>query len=83
MKADRLESVPANTKKMQPIVIKRDGCQVPFDEVLIKQAVQRAAIAAGIDSADIAGRLRALSLKICKTRHASISTKFRMRLKTS
>lgn len=50
MKADRQETVPAKSTKMQPIVIKRDGCQVPFDEVLIKQAVQRAAEAAGIDS---------------------------------
>ena len=57
MKADRLGSVPARSPKMQPIVIKRDGCQVPFDEVLIKQAVQRAAIAAGIDSAEYCGQV--------------------------
>ncbi|RLM21399.1 anaerobic ribonucleoside-triphosphate reductase [Brenneria alni] len=37
---------------MKPVVIKRDGCQVPFDEVRIKEAVERAAQAAGIDDAD-------------------------------
>lgn len=37
---------------MKPVVIKRDGCQVPFDEVRIKEAVQRAAVAAGVDDAD-------------------------------
>ena len=28
---------------MKTVVIKRDGCQVPFDEVRIKEAVERAA----------------------------------------
>ncbi|WON77345.1 anaerobic ribonucleoside-triphosphate reductase [Serratia sp. UGAL515B_01] len=37
---------------MKPVVIKRDGCQVPFDEVRIKQAVERAALAAGVVDAD-------------------------------
>ncbi|MCW2475460.1 MULTISPECIES: anaerobic ribonucleoside-triphosphate reductase [unclassified Symbiopectobacterium] len=37
---------------MKPVVIKRDGCQVPFDEMLIKQAVERAAHAAGVDDTD-------------------------------
>ncbi|MFE8116845.1 anaerobic ribonucleoside-triphosphate reductase [Brenneria goodwinii] len=37
---------------MKPVVIKRDGCQVPFDEVRIKEAVERAAQAAGIDDSD-------------------------------
>lgn len=37
---------------MKPVVIKRDGCQVPFDEVRIKQAVERAAQAAGVVDAD-------------------------------
>ncbi|MBG6240694.1 MAG: anaerobic ribonucleoside-triphosphate reductase [Candidatus Symbiopectobacterium sp. Dall1.0] len=37
---------------MKPVVIKRDGCQVPFDEMLIKQAVERAAHAAGADDTD-------------------------------
>ena len=32
-----------------PIVIKRDGSRVAFDSVRIKEAVQRAAIAAGIE----------------------------------
>lgn len=37
---------------MKPIVIKRDGCQVPFDEQRIKEAVVRAAQAAGVDDTD-------------------------------
>ncbi|MFC3394165.1 anaerobic ribonucleoside-triphosphate reductase [Brenneria rubrifaciens] len=37
---------------MKPVVIKRDGCQVPFDEVRIKEAVERAAQATGISDAD-------------------------------
>ncbi len=37
---------------MKPVVIKRDGCQVPFDEVRIKEAVERAAHAAGVNDAD-------------------------------
>ncbi|GKW16739.1 anaerobic ribonucleoside triphosphate reductase [Pectobacterium carotovorum subsp. carotovorum] len=37
---------------MKPVVIKRDGCQVPFDEVRIKEAVERAAHAAGVHNAD-------------------------------
>lgn len=35
-----------------PTVVKRDGCQVPFDEMRIKQAVQHAAAAAGIHCGD-------------------------------
>lgn len=34
---------------MKPIVIKRDGCKVPFDETRIKEAIQRAAEAIHID----------------------------------
>lgn len=37
---------------MKPVVIKRDGCQVPFDEVRIKEAVERAAHATGVNDAD-------------------------------
>lgn len=37
---------------MKPIVIKRDGCQVPFNEQRIKEAVLRASQAAGVDDAD-------------------------------
>ncbi|WP_113626440.1 anaerobic ribonucleoside-triphosphate reductase [Pectobacterium peruviense] len=37
---------------MKPVVIKRDGCQVPFDEVRIKEAVERAAHAADVNDAD-------------------------------
>jgi ribonucleoside-triphosphate reductase len=33
-------------------VIKRDGCQVPFDEARIGQAIERAALAVGIVNAD-------------------------------
>ncbi|QBH95335.1 anaerobic ribonucleoside-triphosphate reductase [Limnobaculum zhutongyuii] len=33
---------------MKPVVIKRDGCKVPFDEVRIKEAIVRAATAANI-----------------------------------
>ncbi|AIN18131.1 anaerobic ribonucleoside-triphosphate reductase [Yersinia frederiksenii Y225] len=33
-------------------MIKRDGCQVPFDEVRIKEAVERAALAVGVVDAD-------------------------------
>lgn len=34
---------------MKPVVIKRDGCKVPFDEVRIKEAIVRAATAAEIN----------------------------------
>lgn len=37
---------------MRPVVIKRDGCQAPFDETRIRDAVMRAAQAAGIEDAD-------------------------------
>ncbi|MGI8463418.1 anaerobic ribonucleoside-triphosphate reductase [Pectobacterium punjabense] len=37
---------------MKPVVIKRDGCQVPFDEIRIKEAVERAAHAVGVNDAD-------------------------------
>ncbi|WP_459614044.1 anaerobic ribonucleoside-triphosphate reductase [Dickeya oryzae] len=37
---------------MKPVVIKRDGCQVPFDENRINDAVIKAASAAGVDDAD-------------------------------
>ncbi|TQI78517.1 ribonucleoside-triphosphate reductase class III catalytic subunit [Serratia fonticola] len=37
---------------MKPVVIKRDGCQASFDEVRIKQAIERAALAAGVVDAD-------------------------------
>ncbi|MEI7187628.1 anaerobic ribonucleoside-triphosphate reductase [Dickeya dianthicola] len=37
---------------MKPVVIKRDGCQVPFDENRINDAVIKAAKAAGVDDAD-------------------------------
>ncbi|MGF6189065.1 anaerobic ribonucleoside-triphosphate reductase [Serratia sp. 2723] len=37
---------------MKPVVIKRDGCQVSFDEILIKQAIERAALAAEVIDAD-------------------------------
>nr|WP_240348804.1 anaerobic ribonucleoside-triphosphate reductase [Pectobacterium parmentieri] len=39
-------------KNVKPVVIKRDGCQVPFDEVRIKEAVERAARAADVNDAD-------------------------------
>ncbi|MDI9226584.1 anaerobic ribonucleoside-triphosphate reductase, partial [Serratia bockelmannii] len=37
---------------MKPVVIKRDGCQVPFDEARIAQAIERAALAVGVVDAD-------------------------------
>ncbi|MGM3163051.1 anaerobic ribonucleoside-triphosphate reductase [Dickeya undicola] len=37
---------------MKPVVIKRDGCQVSFDENRINDAVIKAAKAAGVDDAD-------------------------------
>nr|WP_240346215.1 anaerobic ribonucleoside-triphosphate reductase [Pectobacterium brasiliense] len=39
-------------ENVKPVVIKRDGCQVPFDEVRIKEAVERAAHAADVNDAD-------------------------------
>jgi anaerobic ribonucleoside-triphosphate reductase len=33
---------------VKPIVVKRDGCQAPFDEVRIKEAIKRAAKAANV-----------------------------------
>ncbi|WP_042547661.1 anaerobic ribonucleoside-triphosphate reductase [Yersinia aldovae] len=37
---------------MKTVVIKRDGCQVSFDEVRIKEAVERAALAVSVVDAD-------------------------------
>ncbi|KAA8999305.1 anaerobic ribonucleoside-triphosphate reductase [Affinibrenneria salicis] len=37
---------------MKPVVIKRDGCKVPFDEQRIKEAVERAALAAKVEDSD-------------------------------
>ncbi|QCE35744.1 anaerobic ribonucleoside-triphosphate reductase [Acetobacteraceae bacterium] len=37
---------------MKPVVVKRDGCQVLFNEIRIREAVQHAAEAAGIDDPD-------------------------------
>ncbi|MCA4824482.1 MAG: anaerobic ribonucleoside-triphosphate reductase [Serratia rubidaea] len=37
---------------MKPVVIKRDGCQVPFDEARIKQAIERAARAAEVNDSE-------------------------------
>lgn len=37
---------------MKPVVIKRDGCQVPFDQARIGQAIERAALAVGVVDAD-------------------------------
>ena len=37
---------------VKPVVIKRDGCQVPFDEARIAQAIERAALAVGVVDAD-------------------------------
>ncbi|ANJ96843.1 anaerobic ribonucleoside-triphosphate reductase [Serratia plymuthica] len=37
---------------MKPVVIKRDGCQVSFDEARIGQAIERAALAVGVVDAD-------------------------------
>ncbi|MGP4141896.1 anaerobic ribonucleoside-triphosphate reductase [Sodalis praecaptivus] len=45
---------------MQPVVIKRDGCQVNFDEQRIFQAVLHAAQAAGVDDADYCATVAAL-----------------------
>jgi ribonucleoside-triphosphate reductase len=37
---------------MTPHVMKRDGCKVPFRSERIKEAILRAAKAAGVDDAD-------------------------------
>jgi anaerobic ribonucleoside-triphosphate reductase len=37
---------------MTPHVMKRDGCKVPFTSARIKEAIMRAAVAAGVDDAD-------------------------------
>lgn len=37
---------------MTPHVMKRDGCKVPFKSERIKEAILRAAKAAGVDDAD-------------------------------
>ncbi len=37
---------------MKPVVIKRDGCRVPFEQQRISAAVQAAAEAAGVEDAD-------------------------------
>lgn len=37
---------------MKPVVIKRDGCQVPFNETRIREAISRAAVAANVSDED-------------------------------
>ncbi|WP_256743359.1 ATP cone domain-containing protein, partial [Cronobacter sakazakii] len=37
---------------MTPHVVKRDGCKVPFNSTRIREAILRAAQAAGVDDAD-------------------------------
>jgi anaerobic ribonucleoside-triphosphate reductase len=56
---------PVRAELMQPIVIKRDGCLVAFDESLIKQAVKRAASAVGIDADEYCAQVaRNVSLRL-------------------
>ena len=47
-------NAPSGNKEynVKPVVIKRDGCQVPFDEARIAQAIERAALAVGVVDAD-------------------------------
>lgn len=64
---------------MKTVVIKRDGCQVPFDEVRIKEAVERAALAVGVVDADYCATVAEWSLKRWKTSRRLISVKFKTR----
>lgn len=52
MKSETLTRENVQTEINRPVVIKRDGCKVPFDEQLISQAVQRAALAANVNDVD-------------------------------
>lgn len=47
-------NAPSGNKEynVKPVVIKRDGCQVPFDEARIAQAIERAALAVDVVDAD-------------------------------
>ncbi|AXW86748.1 anaerobic ribonucleoside triphosphate reductase [Lonsdalea britannica] len=44
---------------MKPVVIKRNGCQVPFDEIRIREAVERAASATGVNDLDFCATVAA------------------------
>ncbi|XNM63704.1 ATP cone domain-containing protein [Escherichia coli] len=45
---------------MTPHVMKRDGCKVPFKSERIKEAILRAAKAAGVDDADYCATVAAI-----------------------
>jgi ribonucleoside-triphosphate reductase (formate) len=53
---------------MKPIVIKRDGCRVPFDAARIQDAIQRAASAVHIDDSDYCTQVAARVTSIIASR---------------
>ncbi len=69
---------------MTPHVMKRDGCKVPFKSERIKEAILRAAKAAGVDDADYCATVaEVVSIARCMNAARWISTRSRPRLKTS
>ena len=59
-------NAPSGNKEynVKPVVIKRDGCQVPFDEARIAQAIERAALAVGVVDADCATVARVVAQRM-------------------
>lgn len=68
---------------MTPHVMKRDGCKVPFKSERIKEAILRAAKAAGVDDADYCATVAEVVSQQMQDRSGLISTRFRLPLRTS
>jgi anaerobic ribonucleoside-triphosphate reductase len=68
---------------MTPHVMKRDGCKVPFKSERIKEAILRAAKAAGVDDADYCATVAEVVSQQMQGRARSISTRSRPPLRTS
>lgn len=68
---------------MTPHVMKRDGCKVPFKSERIKEAILRAAKAAGVDDADYCATVAEVVSSQMDARSGSILMRSRRRLKTN
>ncbi|USD39509.1 MULTISPECIES: anaerobic ribonucleoside-triphosphate reductase [Ferrimonas] len=56
-----------------PVVIKRDGCHVPFDSARICEAISRAALAADVKDDDYAGRVaQTIELELAELQQVNI-----------
>lgn len=68
---------------MTPHVMKRDGCKVPFKSERIKEAILRAAKAAGVDDADYCATVAEVVSSQMTRAVRWILTRSRLRLKTN